>query len=137
MEKIANTLGRGGIVAALATLLVLATIMAAASPGEAQKKGKGGVAFAKNADKLDNKDSTEFLGSSVYTKQSSVQGVAGQIKEANLNCNAGDVMLNGGYSFGSGPEILQDTVFNNTYFLAWRSGAQQVNAVLYVTCANQ
>jgi hypothetical protein len=90
-----------------------------------------------DADKLDSKDSTSFLSSSVYTKQSSSEGVANGIKEADLDCDAGDVMLSGGYFFGSGAEVLSDTVFNNRYFLAWRSGDQPVNAVLRVTCANQ
>jgi hypothetical protein len=90
-----------------------------------------------NVDKLDGKDSTSFLSSSVYTKQSSSEGVANGIKEADLDCDAGDVMLSGGYFFGSGAEVLSDTVFNNRYFLAWRSGDQPVNAVLRVTCANQ
>jgi hypothetical protein len=90
-----------------------------------------------NVDKLDGKDSTSFLSSSVYTKQSLSEGVANGIKEADLDCDAGDVMLSGGYFFGSGAEVLSDTVFNNKYFLAWRSGDQPVNAVLRVTCANQ
>jgi hypothetical protein len=90
-----------------------------------------------NADKLDDKDSTSFLSSSFYTKQSLSEGVANGIKEADLDCDAGDVMLSGGYFFGSGAEVLSDTVFNNRYFLAWRSGDQPVNAVLRVTCANQ
>ncbi len=58
-----NRLGRGKVVAVLAAILVLTVI--AASPVLAEKTEtakKKVVKFAKNADKLDGKDSTEFLG---------------------------------------------------------------------------
>ena len=66
MEKIANGLGRGGILlAALAALLVLATIIVAASPGEAKKSKKGGVKVA--AEKLNDSPVNGASGTAVTT----------------------------------------------------------------------
>lgn len=66
VTKIANTLGRGGLLAALAALLVLATILAAASPGEAKKAKKPEVIVASQT--LDNSPVNGFNGTAATTK---------------------------------------------------------------------
>jgi hypothetical protein len=112
-----------------------------------------GTATNLSADKLDGKDSTDFLaqqdasqlwdGRNYLLESSFIQGKANSSETAQITCDAGDTALSGGYFFegtASGYEIRIDKVSANTetFTFGWEdtNGTPDSLFNISVSCAD-
>lgn len=98
-----------------------------------RKNGK-----AADADRLDGKDSGDFLSASTYRKSADGRGEANQFADASVSCNAGDVILSGGYTnVDEGTHIYHnypDVINPGVWHLGWRNDATADTISLYIWC---
>ncbi len=97
---------------------------------------------AANADKLDGMDSTAFMPFKTYyaLKDTNGGGAANSTAYDTFSCDAGDVLLSGGYwGVDSGTQVQGSTGVTggyNRYYLEWRNDGTADSVYMYVNCVD-
>lgn len=96
---------------------------------------------AADADRLDGKDSGDFLSTSTYTKSLATTGSpwVNFSSQANLPCDAGDVLLTGGYyGVDEGTHVVQSTPSGDGSMWAvnWINDATADEIHIRILCAD-
>ncbi len=97
---------------------------------------------AADADKLDGKDSGDFLPTSTYTRSRSTTGSGGAntFSTAHLSCNTGDELLSGGYfSVDEGTHVESSipsiALGEKSWFMQWKNNATVDTVGIQIRCA--
>lgn len=98
-----------------------------------RKNGK-----AADADRLDGKDSGDLLSTSLYSKvvDATGSGGANQSSQGSISCNAGDVLLNGGYTLADPGTYVRGSYALNgsTWAVRWVNDASVDSVVITIQC---
>ena len=91
---------------------------------------------ASDSDRLDGKDSTAFFFGRTYNKKGNPVDNPGSVRTVSATCDAGDVALSGGYqmgTLGANVRIFSEETIGDTYRMAF---VADDTATANVTCAD-